>query len=144
MPNDELDPNLPTNVAQPCCVRCGRALRSARARRVGYGPECWTAILAAHEDVYNAGDWSARQTGDALELIRDKGIILWHRGRNVVYRSVATNGVDYYLTSINVCNCPAGLQGNLCYHRAAVATLLKSTEEARSKRRHLRKNGIPA
>jgi hypothetical protein len=143
--DDELDSDLKSNVTQPCCVRCGRELRSPRAQRVGYGPECWTAILTAHEDVYNDGDWSARQLGDALELIRDRGIILWHRGRNTVYRSVGSDGVDHYLTSVNVCNCPAGLQGNLCYHRAAVTTLLKSTEKARSKRRQqLRKNGLPA
>lgn len=118
-------------VAPPLCLRCGRELRSERARRAGYGPECWTAIMAASREA-DLSAWSPGQVDAALELIRDGGILLIRDPRSVAFRSAASDGVAFYLTVTAACSCPAGQREILCYHRAAVEILLASRETSRS------------
>lgn len=137
MPTDDLDPQLPTNVKQPCCIRCGRELLSPRSQRVHYGQECWTAILAASRlpEVHER-DWTFGQLDNALDLMREGGIVLWRQTtRNLVYRSIAHDGVTRYLTTSQVCNCPAGRWERACYHRLAVVILQLSTTTSRSRSR---------
>ena len=117
--------------APPLCLRCGRALRSERARRAGYGPECWTAILAAHNQA-DLSTWSPGQVDAALELIRDGGIVLIRDPHSFAFRSVASDGAAFYLTVTAACSCPAGQREIACYHRAAVAILLASRLTSRS------------
>ena len=138
---NELDPEAPSDVARPACIRCGRELRSLRSQRNGYGHECWSAILAASRmpEIRNA-DWTFAQLDSAVELIRDGGIMLWRQStRNLVYRSVASDGVTAYLTTIQACNCTAGRWERSCYHRLAVAILQLSRETSRSRRRNYQK-----
>lgn len=118
----------------PLCLRCGRELTSERARRAGYGPECWTAILAAYNQV-DLSTWSPGQAEAALELIRDGGIVLIRDPDSYAYRSVASDGAAFYLTVTAACSCPAGQRELLCYHRAAVAILRASRQTTRSRYR---------
>lgn len=120
--------------APPLCVRCGRPLRSERAQRIGYGPECWSAILAASERV-DLSAWTVGQVTNALELIRDGGMVLIRDRDSFAYRSTASDGTTFYLTVTSACSCPAGQRENLCYHRAAVKILLASRDTARSQHR---------
>lgn len=60
------------------------------------------------------------QIEKARELIADGGIVEVRRGRNSVFRVIASNGVDRYLTAAQACTCKAGLVGRfVCYHRIA-------------------------
>lgn len=120
--------------APPLCLRCGRELRSTRAQRASYGPECWTAILAAYNQV-DLSTWSPSQAQAALELIRDGGIVLIRDSDSYAYRSTSTDGNGFYLTVSAACSCPAGQHERLCYHRAAVAILRASRETTRSRYR---------
>lgn len=120
-----------TNGTRPLCLRCGRELRSERAQRAGYGPECWTAILAASRQA-DLSAWSPQQAIDALELIRDGGIVLIRDPHSYAFRSTSTDGDTFYLTVTAACSCPAGQREVLCYHRAAVAILLMSRHTSRS------------
>lgn len=117
--------------APPLCLRCGRELRSDRARRTGYGPECWTAILTAAKKA-DLSDWSPGQVDAALELIRDGGIVLVRDPHSYAFRSAASDGAAFYLTVTAACSCPAGQREIRCYHRAAVKILLTSRETSRS------------
>lgn len=117
--------------APPLCLRCGRALHSDRARRAGYGPECWTAILAASKQA-DLSAWTVSQQVNALELIRDGGIVLIRDPHSYAFRSASSDGDTFYLTVTAACSCPAGQRENLCYHRAAVEILLTSRETSRS------------
>lgn len=103
------------------CRRCGRKLRSAKSLATGYGPICRLRIAIA----IPAGTTQA-QLEKALTLIDDDGVIITNVGRrkNAVFRTVASNGVDKYLTATNACSCPAGRAERLCYHRVAVALVL--------------------
>ena len=116
------------------CLRCGRPLSSARAQRAGYGPECWTAILTAFNQV-DLSAWTIAQQTNALELIRDGGIALIRDSDSFAYRSASSDGETFYLTVTAACSCPAGQRENLCYHRAAVKILLASRDTARSRHR---------
>jgi hypothetical protein len=101
------------------CGRCGRPLRSARSRKLGFGEACWTKVLAelrAGEDVF-----SARQLGDAREVIEQGGVIYYRRG---VYMVVSTDGTQVHRTTRDRCTCWAGLAGRLCYHTAAAVRAL--------------------
>jgi hypothetical protein len=140
---NELDPEAPSDVKQPVCIRCGRELISLRSKRYGYGHECLTAILAATRalHVHESDDWSWAQLDAAVELLRDRGMVLWRQStRNEVYRSIASDGVTTYLTTIQACNCPAGRWERMCYHRLAVKILQLSRELSRSQRRDYRKS----
>lgn len=118
----------------PLCLRCGRELRSDRARRAGYGSECWTAITAAMKQA-DLTAWTSQQVSDALELIRDGGIVLIRDPHSYAFRSTSSAGDAFYLTVTAACSCPAGQRELLCYHRAAVEILLTSRSTSRSCRR---------
>lgn len=139
--HDLLDPDAPTNVRQPVCIRCARELHSLKSERRGYGHECWTAILAASRlPAIRSSDWTSKQLDDALDLMREGGILLWRQTtRNQVYRSVAHDGVTHYLTTAQACNCPAGRWERACYHRLAVTILGLSVKTSRSQRRKVGK-----
>lgn len=122
------------DVDLPLCVRCGRPLRSERAQRTGYGPECWTAILAAARWL-DLSAWSPGQVDAALELIRDGGMVLIRDRDSFAYRTAASDGAAFYLTVTAACSCPAGQRELLCYHRAAAQILLASRGTARSQHR---------
>lgn len=140
MPTDDLDPDVPSNVKQPVCIRCARELHSWDSQRRHYGQECWTAILAASRlPEVRDSDWTFKQLDDAVDLMREGGIVLWRQTRNQVYRSIAHDGVTYYLTTVQACNCPAGRWERTCYHRLAVAILQLSAKTARSQRRKIGK-----
>lgn len=121
-------------VTPPLCLRCGRTLQSERAQRLGYGPECWTAILAASELV-DLSAWSPSQVYMAMDLIRDGGIVLIRDPDSYAYRSASSDGTMFYLTVSAACSCPAGQHERLCYHRAAVTILRASRETTRSRYR---------
>lgn len=139
MPTDDLNPDVPSNVKQPCCIRCARELRSLKSERRSYGSECWTAILAASRlPEVRDSEWTFKQLDDAIDLMREGGIILWRQtSRNLVYRSVAHDGTMRYLTTVQACNCPAGRWERACYHRLAVTILRLSVKTARSQRRRV-------
>lgn len=125
------------------CLRCGRELHSERAQRAGYGPECWTAILAAYNQV-DLSTWSPGQADAALELIRDGGIVLIRDRDSYAYRSASSDGVAFYLTVSAACSCPAGQRELNCYHRAAVAILRASRNTTRSRHRVRVGRGVTA
>lgn len=118
----------------PLCLRCGRTLQSERAQRLGYGPECWTAILAAVQQV-DLSAWSRGQIHKALDVIRDGAIVLIRDDDSYAYRSASSDGTMFYLTVTAACSCPAGQRENLCYHRAAVKILRESRKTTRSRYR---------
>ena len=103
------------------CRRCGRKLRSAKSREVGYGPVCRLALKRALPK-----GTSQAQLEKALGLIEDGGMVVTAVGRrkNAVFRVVSSNGDDLYLTAPMACTCPAGRAERLCYHRVAVALVL--------------------
>jgi hypothetical protein len=100
------------------CLRCGRALRSARSIALGYGPKCAAKVRNAPVDTT---DYKAHQVQSARELIEDGAIIPL---RSVIFISVSTDGTETYRTAPTACNCPAGLKGSRCYHQLAARLLL--------------------
>jgi len=96
------------------CLRCGRTLRSARSIALGYGPTCAAKIRTAAK----TSSEKATQVAKAVELIEVGGLVPV-KGSHV-FRVVASNGVDHYLTAPEACTCAAGLRGRFaCYHRLA-------------------------
>jgi hypothetical protein len=104
------------------CARCGRRLKSARSIARGYGTTCAARISAATR-VIDVTAWQPTQVDSARELIEDAAIVAVNTRRSI-FRSVASRGDAQYLTTPAGCNCPAGLRGRQCYHRAAVSILL--------------------
>lgn len=103
------------------CLRCGRALRSAKSTTTGYGPTCTRKVKAAAKAEIVAAHKPA-VVAKAEELIEQGGIIPL-RGRHV-FAVVASNGVDTYKTAPQGCTCPAGVKGRyVCYHRVAAQIL---------------------
>lgn len=104
------------------CSRCGRKLHGNRSRRLGRGPGCDARVMRAVRVLAASPNASARK---AAQLIEDGAIvpIASHGGR--VFRCVSSDGLRTYLTSVDGCNCSAGLHEHLCYHRVA-ATVLTS------------------
>ncbi|NEA22670.1 DUF6011 domain-containing protein [Actinomadura bangladeshensis] len=102
------------------CLGCHSLLTAERSVRRGYGDRCWAK--KRREDAARTAGFKPATIAKAKELIAE-GAILPLRGRRV-FRVVASNGIDRYLTAVNTCNCPAGLRGrHACYHRAAAAML---------------------
>lgn len=109
--------------SQPAsCTRCGRRLTSAKSIAAGYGSRCAAKVSAASK-VVDTSPWKPAQVDSARELIEDAAIVVVSARRSI-FRSVATKGDAEYLTTPAGCNCMAGLRGNQCYHRAAVAILV--------------------
>lgn len=103
------------------CLRCGRALRSAKSVATGYGPTCQRKVReAARAQV--VAQYKPQLVAKAEELIEQGGIIAL-RGRHV-FQVVASNGTDTYKTAPQGCTCAAGLKGkHVCYHRIAAHIL---------------------
>lgn len=113
--------NAITKPASPIrCLHCGRWLRTAKSIARGYGPKC-SAKVAASAQTLELADWKPAQIQSALELIEDAAIV---RLRRNIFKSVSSKGDAFYLTAPQACNCPAGLAGRMCYHRAAVEILI--------------------
>jgi hypothetical protein len=100
------------------CLRCGRALRSARSRSVGYGPKCAAHIRHSAVDL---ADYKPHQITSARELIEDGAIIPL---RSVIFITVSTDGTETYKSAPTGCTCPAGIKGSRCYHQLAARLLL--------------------
>lgn len=110
-----------TKTATPTanCLRCGRTLRAAKSIAAGYGRTCRARVAAAaHTTDLTA--YKPAQLASAQELIEDGAIIAIRPG---IFRTVATDGTELYLTAVQACTCPAGLKQRRCYHRAAAAIL---------------------
>lgn len=101
------------------CRKCHRVLRSAASIELGIGPTCQRKVVAEAKAKAEA---TGRETqyAKAVELIRDGGVVLL---RPRVWRTVASKGVDTYLTAATNCTCQAGLRGRTCYHQMAVQLL---------------------
>lgn len=100
------------------CLRCGRVLRSAKSRALGYGPKCATKVRRTAVDL---SDYKPHQITSARELIEDGAIVPL---RSVVFITVSTDGTETYRTAPTGCTCKAGLKGSRCYHSLAARLLL--------------------
>ncbi|MFF7550929.1 DUF6011 domain-containing protein [Streptomyces canus] len=100
------------------CLRCGRALRTAKSQALGYGAKCAAKIRHTAVDT---SDYKPHQIASARELITDGAIIPL---RSTVFIAVSTDGTETYKTAPTTCNCPAGLKGSRCYHQLAARLLL--------------------
>lgn len=100
------------------CLRCGRVLRSAKSRALGYGTKCAAKVRNAAVDLT---DYKPHQVTSAKELIADGAIV---RLRSVVFIAVSTDGTETYKTAPTACTCPAGIKGSRCYHQLAARLLL--------------------
>lgn len=97
------------------CLRCGRALRTARSAAAGYGPTCLRHIKAAAQRIT---DQKPALVAKALDLITLGGLIPLRARR--VFQAVSSSGASTYKTAAQACTCPAGLRGqHTCYHRIA-------------------------
>ena len=67
--------------------------------------------------------FTAAQGDKARLLIADDGIAP-HGDWDTVWDVVGSDGETKYVCSAGGCNCPAGLHGVRCYHRAAVVILM--------------------
>lgn len=103
------------------CLRCGRALRSAKSTAAGYGPTCARKVReAARAEV--VAQYKAHQVAKAEELIEQGGLIPL-RGRHV-FLAVSSDGSATYRTHRAACTCPAGIKGiHPCKHRIAAHIL---------------------
>jgi hypothetical protein len=99
------------------CLRCGRRLISATGVAAGYGRYCARLVRVAAVTVELAG-FAQTAREKAAELIAAGGVVPARFPG--VFRTVSSSGNAYYLTHSSACNCPAGLNGLLCYHVAAV------------------------
>jgi hypothetical protein len=100
------------------CLRCGRALRSAKSIASGYGAKCAAKVRNAPVDLT---DYKPHQITSAHELITDGAIIPL---RSVIFITVSTDGTETYRTAPTACSCPAGVKGSRCYHQLAARLLL--------------------
>lgn len=99
------------------CLRCGRRITAASSIAAGYSRHCSRKIRAAIASVETA-EFTPAQRDKAAELIAVGGVVPARLPG--VYRTVSSAGDAFYLTHSAACNCPAGLNGRLCYHVAAV------------------------
>ena len=100
------------------CLRCGRALRTAKSQALGYGAKCAAKVRNAAVDLT---DYKPHQIASARELIADAAIIPL---RSVIFIAVSSDGTETYRSAPTACNCPAGLKGSRCYHQLAARMLL--------------------
>ncbi len=99
------------------CLRCGRRVTAVNNIAAGYGRCCGRKIRAVIASA-QTGEFTSAQHDKAAELIAAGGVVPARFPG--VYRTVSSAGDAYYLTHSVACNCPAGLNGRLCYHIAAV------------------------
>lgn len=102
------------------CLRCGRALRSAKSTAAGYGPTCQRKVReAAKAEV--VAQYKPHQVAKAEELIEQGGLIPL---RGQIYLAVSSDGSQTYKTHRAACSCPAGIKGlHPCKHRIAAHIL---------------------
>jgi hypothetical protein len=105
------------------CLRCGLKLSAASSIATGYGWYCARLVRLAARTVELAG-FARTARENAVELIAAGGVV--PAGFPGVFRTVSSSGDAYYLTHSAACNCPAGLNGRLCYHVAAVRFITAS------------------
>lgn len=97
------------------CARCHRVLTGRRSIARGMGEVC----ARKTREALTRATHKPATVAKALELIEDGGLVPVRGNR--VFRVVASNGVDSYLTAREACNCPGGLRAKYtCYHRVAV------------------------
>jgi Family of unknown function (DUF6011) len=101
------------------CARCGRPLRSAKARRTGYGSSCRRSVYRGMRVLAESGNkqaWDAAMLLFMAEMRPVKAGRVWSVwGRE-----------DNYLTSKETCNCKRARfvpLANSCYHSVAIAVL---------------------
>ncbi len=101
------------------CHRCGRVIRSAASCARKYGSGCWAIVRRAARFLNDhLAAFTARQVGQAVELIEDAAII--RADEDGVFYAVSSDGMEYYRATRETCTCPAGERGTDCYHEAAV------------------------
>jgi uncharacterized Zn finger protein len=111
------------------CTRCGRVLRAAKSIAAGYGRGCQAKIRAAIKAEVVA-KFKSTAVAKAEQVIADGGIVAVRTAGTPVFRVVASNGVDTYLTAPQACTCPAGLRGqHTCYHQVAAAILAAASRK---------------
>jgi|SRR5687768_3832529 len=102
------------------CLRCGRALRSAKSCAAGYGPTCQRKVRQAAKAQVVA-QYKPHQIAKAEELIEQGGLIPL---RGQIYLAVSSDGSRTYKTHRTACSCPAGIKGlHPCKHRIAAHIL---------------------
>jgi hypothetical protein len=102
------------------CLRCGRALRSARSVAAGYGPTCTRKVReAAKAEV--VAQYKPHLVAAAEELIEQGGLVPLRTG---IFLAVSSDGSRNYRTHRAACSCPAGVKGvHVCKHRIAAHIL---------------------
>jgi uncharacterized Zn finger protein len=103
------------------CLRCGRALTSAKSTAAGYGPTCTRKVReAARAEVI--AQYKPAQVAKAEELIEQGALIPLRANR--VFLAVSSDGTQTYKTHRAACTCPAGLKGrHACKHQIAAHIL---------------------
>lgn len=98
------------------CVICGRL--------VGNGDLPIGRVCKSRLRSVDVSDAKPFQIDKALDLIVDRAIVRT-RIRYVlpVFRCTSSDGARTYLVVPTACTCPAGLVGQLCYHRIAARML---------------------
>lgn len=108
------------NTGHANCLRCGRALRSAKSVATGYGPTCTRKVKAAAKAQVVA-QYKPHQIAKAEELIEQGGLVPL---RGHIYLAVSSDGSQTYKTHRAACTCKAGLKGlHPCKHRIAAHIL---------------------
>lgn len=109
------------------CERCQRVLTSPRSIKAGAGRGC---LARRREEALRKAiaGFSAEQRERAVLLISDAGVVPTRQPG--VWRTVSTDGSVIYLTTSQVCSCPAGQHDVLCYHVAAVRVMEAANRKA--------------
>ena len=101
------------------CARCGRLLRSEKARQYGYGEHCRRKVYRAVKVLYMSGNKQAYDAAVNLVQASARPIkagrvwSIWGKTEN-------------YMASPNTCNCPGAMYrptANSCYHSVVAAVL---------------------
>lgn len=100
------------------CLRCGRALTSAKSVAAGYGRGCQRKIRQNTETL--GAQFTDRQIEDAVELVEDGGAVPVD---GVTWLTVGSRG-EIYTTTAHSCTCTAGQNGRACYHVAGVLAVI--------------------
>lgn len=115
------------------CLRCGRALTSAKSIAAGYGRGCARKIRANTETL--GAQFTDRQIEDAVELVEDGGVI--PTDSPLTFLTVSGDGEETYMTTTYSCTCPRGEHGRACYHQAAVLAVVGTQPELTTERRYV-------
>jgi hypothetical protein len=109
-----------TTTTHTHCLRCGRALRSAKSTAAGYGPTCQRKVREAAKAEIIA-TYKPHQIAKAEELIEQGALIPLRTG---IYLAPSSDGERTYKAHRTACSCPAGIKGvHPCKHRIAAHIL---------------------